>query len=216
VNNRAHILQDEWLVSYAAGSLTPARSLMISSYAAFHEKVRDKIRDAETIGGSLLENITPAAVDDALLDEVLGRLDAMPRSQTRSSKINGKLFPPPLADFIGADASDLHWHFMAPGIRYVKLWKGAADERLWLLRAKGGITIPEHGHTGDEWTLILKGSYETELGRYRTGDIDVSDETTIHQPVIQPDEECICLVMTEGPIQTKSTIARIAQSITGL
>jgi len=97
-----------------------------------------------------------------------------------------------------------------------RLWNGPNDERLWLLRARGGVEVPEHGHNGDEWTLILKGSYLTSAGQFGVGDLDVSGVETVHQPIIDADEECICLVMTEGPIRLKSLMARMVQPIIGL
>ena len=75
--------------------------------------------------------------------------------------------------------------FMGPGMNYVRLWNGPGDEQLWLLRAKGGVTVPDHGHSGDEWTLVLKGSFHTELGHYRVGDMDVAGQDIEHQPVIE-------------------------------
>ena len=76
--------------------------------------------------------------------------------------------------------------------------------------------MPEHGHSGDEWMLVLKGSYRTELGRYRVGDMDVAGREIDHQPVIDDGEECVCLVLTEGPLRMKSVFARMAQSFIGL
>lgn len=221
MNSTAHMIQDEWLLSYAAGNLTPGRSLIIASHAAFHDPIQEKIADAESIGGALLERASPADVDEALLERLMDRLDDTPAqvidgSAAGKSAPNGKVFPPALADYIGADVDELDWRFMGPGMHNVRLWNGPNDERLWLLRARGGVAVPEHGHSGDEWTLILKGSYQTEFGRYSVGDMDLSGEEVVHQPVIDDGEECICLVMTDGPIRFKSVFARMVQPLIGL
>jgi putative transcriptional regulator len=76
--------------------------------------------------------------------------------------------------------------------------------------------VPDHGHNGDEWTLVLKGSYHTELGRFGVGEVDVADQEIEHQPLIDQDEECICLVLTSGPIRLKSLVGRIMQPFIGL
>jgi putative transcriptional regulator len=85
-----------------------------------------------------------------------------------------------------------------------------------LLKARGGIVVPEHGHNGEEWTLVLRGRYQTECGYFRIGDMDIADENIEHQPSIDQDEECICLVVTEGPIRFKSLVSRMAQPFIGL
>ena len=218
MNSTAHMIQDEWLLSYAAGSLTPGRSLMIASHMSYHDQVRARVADAEAIGGALLESATPASLDDALLENLLSRLDeASPPAPLPDVPVkNGTIFPSALTEHIGTDERALKWRWMGPGMHYVRLWDGPDDERVWLLRAKGGVTVPDHGHSGDEWTLVLKGSYRTELGHFRVGDIDAAGEETEHQPVIDDGEECICLVMTKGPLRMKGLFARMAQPFIGL
>ena len=217
MNSTAHVIQDEWLLSYAAGSLTPARSLMIAAHSSYNDQVQEKIADAETIGGALLAEASPTAVDGAVLDQLLDRLDTLPQPVIEQPVVkHGDLVPPALAGHVGADLDALKWRFMGPGMSYVRLWDGPNDERLWLLRADAGVAVPDHGHTGDEWTLLLKGSYRTELGHYQVGDMDVANDEIEHQPIVDDGGECICLVMTEGPLRMKTLFSRMAQPIIGL
>lgn len=210
----AHTIQDEWLLSYAAGALSPGRSLMVASHAAYHDDVQHKVADAEAIGGAMLESMSTSDVDQQILERLLGQLDTVPReiAMPRAADV----FPEPLAEFVGGGVDSLKWRFMGPGMSHVRLWNGPNDERLWLLRARGGVEVPEHGHNGEEWTLILKGAFRTSSGRYGMGDMDVADESVEHQPLIEPDEECICLALTHGPIRFKSLAARIVQPLIGL
>lgn len=216
MNATIHTIQDEWLLSYAAGSLTPGRSLLVASHVSYHEQMQARVADAEQIGGALLERTEPAAVDAAVLEQLLARIDDAPAAVVEPAPATRGIFPPALVDQVGADVDALKWRWMGPGMRYLKLWNGPEDERVWLLRARGGAQMPEHGHNGDEWTLILKGSYRTEFGHYRVGDLDISDEAIVHQPVIDDGDECICLVVTHGPIRMKSLLARAAQPFIGL
>jgi putative transcriptional regulator len=214
--NTANKLQDEWLLSYAAGALNPGRSLMVASHLAYHDDLQQSVADAEAIGGSLLASMQGTDVPDVVLDQLMQRLDDAVVPEVKPV-INGRsLFPQPLMQFIDSDIDSLNWRFMGPGMHNARLWNGPNDERLWLLKARGGIVVPEHGHNGEEWTLVLKGSFRTELGQFGVGDIDVADEEIEHQPLIDADEECICLVMTEGPIRMKSLIGRMAQPFIGL
>lgn len=212
--NTAHTIQDEWLLSYAAGALSPGRSLMVASHAAYHDDVQEKVADAEAIGGAMLESMDTAEVDQRVLEQLLGQLDDAPPEIPTPRGTN--VFPEPLAEFVGGGIDSLKWRIMGPGLSHVRLWNGPNDERLWLLRARGGIQVPDHGHNGEEWTLVLKGAFNTSFGRFGVGDLDLADETIEHQPIIEPDEECICLALTHGPIRFKSLAARIAQPFIGL
>lgn len=214
--NVAHKIQDEWLVSHAAGALDVGRSLLVASHVAYHDDLKASLADAEAIGGALLESAGKAEVDAAVFDQVLKRLDDVAESARNADAARAGDIPEPLYEFLGCGLDKLSWRMMGPGMSSSRLWNGPNDERLWLLKARGGVQVPEHGHNGEEWTLILKGAYQTSLGHYGVGDIDVADESITHQPVIDDGQECICLVMTHGPIRFKSPLARLAQPFIGL
>ena len=214
--NTATKLQDEWLLSYAAGALNPGRSLMVSSHLAYHDDLQEAVADAEALGGALLEGLDGSPVSDDALNQLLSKLDDSAVPEIPAVGTSGGVFPEPLVEFVDSDIDKLNWRFMGPGMSNARLWSGSRGERLWLLRAKGGIAIPEHGHSGDEWTLVLNGSYQTKLGQFHRGDIEVADDQLDHQPMIDPGEECVCLVYTQGPLQFKSLASRLAQPFIGL
>jgi len=214
--NTAHKLQDEWLLSYAAGALDPGRSLMVASHLSYHDDLQAAVADAEAVGGSLLDSMQSASVSDSVLDQLMTRLDDTATPEVIPVPSVGGEYPRALTEFLDCDVDKLNWRFMGPGMHNARLWNGPNDERLWLLRARGGIAVPEHGHSGDEWTLILKGSYHTDLGQFSPGDIDIADENIVHQPLIDEDQECVCLVLTQGPIRLKSLLGRMVQPLIGL
>ena len=120
-------------------------------------------------------------------------------------------------NYIDGNLYDLKWKAMGPGLSQVRLWTGPNDERLWLLRAKAGTTIPMHDHRSLELTLVLQGSYQANGERFKPGMIEVADEHThSHQPIIDEGEECICLVVTEAPIKIHSLIGKVVQPFIGL
>ena len=49
------ILPDEWLVSYAAGALNVGQALMVAAHADYHPALQRKVRQAEDIGGAMLD-----------------------------------------------------------------------------------------------------------------------------------------------------------------
>ena len=88
-------LQDEWLLSYAAGALDPGRSLMVSSHLAYHDDLQESVAGIEAIGGSLLESIEGSQFSDRDLDDLLAKLDSASVPEIKPAEAGGR-FPEPL------------------------------------------------------------------------------------------------------------------------
>ena len=78
-----------------------------------------------------------------------------------------------------------------------------------LLKIRPGGSASTHTHLGDEYTVILEGSFSDEKGVYRRGDFVVKDSSDQHTPVATKDQECICLAVTEGPVQLTGFFSRL-------
>jgi len=209
------IIPDEWIVSYASGALSEAHALVVASHCHFYPILQEKIIDAENIGGALMENSEPSEVSNLLFEELMNKIDNLPIEELKPSNDNG--LPTPLANYLDQPLDQLKWRMMGPGLSQVRLWTGPNDERLWLLKAKGGAKVPAHDHNGLEMTLVLKGSYHVGNDCYSSGMLEIADDdTTNHMPMIDHGEDCICLVVTEAPIKIHSLIGRLVQPFIGL
>ena len=80
-----------------------------------------------------------------------------------------------------------------------------------LLYIPAGTAVPDHGHNGTEVTLVLKGAFEDEDGRFARGDVEVATEELNHTPVADISEDCICLAVTDAPLRFKGLLPRLAQ-----
>lgn len=215
------LIADEWLVAYAAGNLSEAKSALVATHASFHPSLLAKISDAEDIGGALMGASDAADLSDGFFDRLMDKIDTQDGDAGHAIEVDAKArdprVPQPLADYLDGGLDDVKWRFMGPGMKQAKLWTGENGEKLWLLKAKGGTEIPEHGHNGNEMTLVLQGSYCVDGHRFGVGDLELaSDEIEDHQPVIDEGQDCICLVVTEAPIKLKSLIGRAFQPFIGL
>jgi len=209
------IIPDEWIVSYASGALSEAQALVVASHCHFYPSLQEKIIDAENIGGALMENSEPSEVSNLLFEELMNKIDNLPIEELKPSNDNG--LPTPLANYLDQPLDQLKWRMMGPGLSQVRLWTGPNDERLWLLKAKGGAKVPAHDHNGLEMTLVLKGSYHVGNDCYSSGMLEIADnDTTNHMPMIDHGEDCVCLVVTEAPIKIHSLIGRLVQPFIGL
>ena len=84
-----------------------------------------------------------------------------------------------------------------------------------LLRIAPGKSMPLHSHQGSEITVVLKGAYRDELGRFGPGDVADLDDAIQHRPVTEPGEPCICLAATDAPLRFPGRIARMLQPLLG-
>ena len=92
---------------------------------------------------------------------------------------------------------------------------GSPDARVMLLRGRPGLQLPAHGHTGEEFTLILKGWLFDDRGAYGPGDFDEAGDEIDHQPVVGPDGECVCLAALDGDTRLHSRLGRWLRPLVG-
>jgi putative transcriptional regulator len=211
-----HHLDDATILAFAAGTAGEAHGIVVAAHLSMCPTCRAAVRAAETVGGGILASQPEAAVSDVCRAATLASLDAAP-ARKHVPILHGEL-PPALERALGGKSlSDIKWSKKAPGVAIfdVPMPKGERTH-LKLLRIGTGRAMPEHGHGGEELTLVLKGSYSDHMGKFSPGDVADLDEEIEHQPVVDSAEDCICLVATEAPTKFKSFWARLAQPFVGI
>ncbi|MHA6287663.1 ChrR family anti-sigma-E factor [Maricaulis sp. CAU 1757] len=226
MTQRGHVLDDNWYLDYASGALPgEAYRVLVESHAELSPPARDRLTALEAIGGELLDTcVSDECGAEALsfsADDVLAREgDAVAPTVTRADvealSKDGEVLPGALKDFMARHDLRLKWSYLGPGMRKAVLWRGENGEHLWLLKARGGVSIPQHGHNGSELTLVLKGSFWDGDQQYLPGDVEEAHGGVEHDIVIDPSEECICLALTEGRLRFENPILRAFQLFTGL
>ena len=212
-----HHLDDSTLLAYAAGTLDEAFSVVAASHVAVCPACRSAVRAAEALGGELFDAAGSAAVSDDCRSRTFAALEQaglyrLPVAQPRPA------FPRALAQLLPVtNLEALAWKKKAPGVAIfdVKL-PASAKGQLKLLRIGAGRAMPEHGHGGEEITMVLTGAYRDHMGRFAAGDVADLDEDIEHRPVVEQDGDCICLVATERPTRFKSFAARLLQPFVGI
>lgn len=208
----AHHPDPATLMSYAAGSLAEPLSAVVASHAELCPACREDVRRLEALGAAILERVEPVAAPAPDLCEG----EALPRRLANTVRSDGVL-PASIARLVGGGLDKVHWSAVAPGVQQYKLPVSNPSEGLLvLLKIGAGKRIPEHGHGGSELTLVLTGSYSDATGRYGRGDVADLDEDIEHQPVVDPDDECICLIASETKAKFKGMLPRLLQPIFGV
>jgi putative transcriptional regulator len=211
-----HHLDEATVIAYAAGTLGEGLSIAVASHLAFCPECRADVRAAELVGGHVLvEDEQP--VSNACRSATLASLDGLTIAKRARPTAMGEV-PKPICNMIGNVPLDqLKWKTKAPGIAVFDIALSPGGKtKLQLIKVASGKKIPEHTHGGEELTLILRGSYSDKTGQYQRGDIADLDEDIEHQPIVDSDIDCICLIATEAPAKYRSIWARLAQPFVGV
>jgi putative transcriptional regulator len=199
-----HHLDEATLMSFAAGSLPAALAAVAAAHTAMCARCRREVAMLEGVGEALVSELAPAELERAELPAPLPAAS----HQARHRKPEGDCDVPwPVARLIAGGLDAVRWRWLGPGVWDRPLPLAGAG-KLRLLKVAPGRNVPEHGHGGAELTLVLRGSFRDETGRYHRGDVADLDETVAHQPVAEAGNDCICLVANEGPAEFRGLMAR--------
>lgn len=216
--NIRHHFDDATLMAYAAGSLPQGMALLVACHLYWCPECSERVRQAESIGGVLLDNIAPLPLQDNALSQLMARLDDGMASEVSSLAQSPPLpegVPAPLHHYINSSLDNLPWKRLGYGVHHFDLnLRGKGTTRL--LKIAPGVSVPHHTHSGNELTLILRGSYSDEIGRFSAGDVSDLDGEVHHQPLVDTDQDCICLIATDAPLKFTGLMGRLVQPFIGM
>jgi putative transcriptional regulator len=204
------------LMAFSAGTLDDPYATVIATHLAMSEGGRETLRHIDAIGGALLTAEPQADLADGALDRLLESLGddriAVAAHDRRQSDL-----PLPLQRFLPDGLESVRWKWTGPGVATADLaWSAKGSSRLMLMRVAAGRRVPEHGHGGQELTLILSGAYRDRFGLFAAGDIADHDEDIEHQPIAEPGEDCICLVAVDARLSFRGRLMRLLQPLFGM
>lgn len=203
-----HNVSDERLLSYAAGTLSPPEAVVVATHLALRPRVAAVARRLQGVGGRLLEELEPQAMQPDALARVLAR------AETDSGRVEAA---PPANDMPGLPEPLRRyglgpWRWMGPGVRVRDVHAPRdGDCRVILLEIQPGRQTPRHTHGGVELTCVLEGAYATEIQRFDVGDLEEAGEETLHQPRVVSDAPCLCVAALDGQILLDGWLGRIFQ-----
>ncbi len=218
-----HHPHEETLLAYAAGTLDEPTSILVATHLALCPECRGVVQAAEAIGGELIETLRPAASVTTTVDDLF-QLIAVEKVSADNPKVRSEIsrgpaansdtvLPLPLRAYIPGGVDSLKWQWMGPGVRYARIVDDGAGTKAGLMRIASGTRMPQHGHTEEEFTMVLAGSYSDSFGNYRRGDVETATTETLHQPVADNDGDCLCLIVTRGALKPTGLFARVLQPL---
>ena len=211
-----HNLSDELLLGYAAGALPQAFDLVVASHVSLSADARARLDGLEALGGVFLDQTDGADLAEGSFEQVMARINGdAPEEAGYPVPATDAVFPAPLRDAVGGGLETVQWRGIGMGVKQAIIHD---DEHgtARLLSIPAGGEMPKHSHRGLELTLVLKGAFRDEDGRYARGDIEEAGEETHHTPVAEADEDCVCLIATDARLKFDGLMARIAQPFIGI
>lgn len=197
-----HHIPAELLLDYAGGTLAEAASLALACHLTLCPQCRRDLAALERTAGELLDGIAPQpAAGFAAVADRLGEQAPAPVAKPAQPKTTVMLLPQPLRNYLPGDLDSVPWRWSGAGIQAHALPVSKARGGMAsLLKIAPGAGLPLHTHHGNELTLVLSGGFTDENGAFRRGDIEVADPDVEHRPVAMLDQPCICLAVTDAPL----------------
>jgi putative transcriptional regulator len=199
-----HTAPDELLLDYAAGALPEGPALAVAIHCALDPASRRTVGRLRDLGGALLEQEDGPAFDESML----ARLDGVPVEAAPALAVAPRGFewaPAPLVPYLGMAP---RWRKALGGFENVPIPLESDSHRVELLRLEPGRGLPVHHHVGNEYTIVLQGGYTDATGNYGAGDFAMGPGSQDHEPIADPGEPCIALIVLEKPIVLTGPIGR--------
>jgi putative transcriptional regulator len=207
----------ELLNQFVQGELAAGKSIVVSAHMELCESCSAKAKELQALAVSSWVDPSSAMQSDQTSEADYVNMVAgiVTSSQIKSAPIEDLVevdidvldhsikLPKVLAK---AASQGLKWKKVAGGISEAQLFIDNETQCEFIYMAPGG-KVPVHTHQGSEATLVLEGSFEDELGEYKTSDFIIRDEQHNHQP--RSKEGCLCFSVLDSPLQFTEGLARL-------
>lgn len=205
-----HHPTSETLNAFWQGRLDVGRHVVVAAHLEICPSCQRLARALEHAGGAHLEHLQGTPLEGVALERIMARLGE-PAAERHVAPLNSHPDLPIALRALEPYALGA-WRWIGPGVHWRSVSVPAeGGARVFLLRASAGTHLPNHTHTGTELTLILKGAFAHSGGRFGVGDFDEADGSVEHQPIVEPGEDCVCLVAMEGQLRLLGLAGRILQ-----
>ena len=209
-----HILSDGWLLDAASGAAPRAIRVMAACQAELRPEVGARMGAAEAAFGALLETAPVASLRPNALASTLAQLD-LPDPPAAPSVLDRDPVIPGVLKREMARSISKQWRRRFGGHSEIVLDSlNEPGVKARLLSIPPGKGAPEHGHEGEELTLVLSGSFNDGEARYGRGDACYASANMIHTPRVDGDETCICFAVELGALRpTNPALAAVNRVI---
>ena len=209
---------DALLAEYVNGTLSPSLTVLVASHLELKPDSRGYVASLASAAGQWLDSVDPVpiarrtAMLKAILDSDDRPSESVPAAPSPADAFDPAI-PAALRRHIEAHPPKPQWRWVLPGVRKLQVSCDVGDQA-FLLHGRPGRALPAHVHNGTEVALVLSGSYADAAGRYIRGDIAICEGGTEHRPIIDHGEDCLCMIVLDGPIRLSGPVGRVIDWVT--
>ena len=213
-------------MQFAAGQLTNALGIQTACHLERCSECQKKVYIYEQLGGDLIDISRPGDVDIEAKSRLLETLHAKRAAgELRSSNIEpiedleplfrqqleqaDQRLPKPLRRFVPSYYEHLEWSGISKSIQSYDLPFSDKQYTARFYKIAAGKELPQHTHRGNEFTLVLSGSFSDLSGDYHPGDFVLANSSTHHQPKAHDKEDCICFAVMDAPLKMTGFFGRL-------
>lgn len=201
--NTTSSIPSELLLDYATGAAVEPVALAVATVIDLNPAAAQAYQRLNCLGGELLDSIEPAFGSGDDLKTIFSRLAEIQPDIAPLCIIPAATspVPTPLHTYIGHSFDGLEWNHLTSGVDEHVIKTSQIGYRTSLLRIAPGKAMPHHGHAGEELTVVIEGSYDSQGSRFETGDMEVANPDIKHKPVADAVHGCLCLAVLSAPVQ---------------
>lgn len=213
-----------FLTDFSTGSLALSEALCVSAHLHYCGKCRARVQQLTDVGSHLFNRLEPdvsgAEYDFEALMERIEREETAAMAEpahaatqeAAPATARGHL-PAVLGKLFQRGLNSLGWVQLGRSLRIAPVDLGDESRETALYDIRAGGRMPEHEHRGEEITVLLKGSFSDQDGKYSEGDFVVRNAGEPHQPTATQDTDCVCLVSLERPVRARSFLYRLLEPL---
>lgn len=184
------------LMTCSAGATPEALCAVVVSHVSMCPKCLKELAELEKVGVALFADIEPAELSQAAPVARARSLAFETRCAVRQRTEDVQV-PAPLVERLGDRLDEVEWQQLWPGVQqYVVPLSEAAEGDLRLFKLDAGRSLPEHGHSGEELTIVLMGQCHDGARVMGVGDFSDLDDSDRHS-VTADEPGCVILIASE-------------------
>jgi putative transcriptional regulator len=201
-----HHPQTDIILKYTEGELIPSLASMIASHLEVCDQCRMHYKEFLQQSARHLESgsVELSGMDvDRAFNMVMEKLDQQKfpeenRAETQQVQINvsGQLITLPRSMNFLKD-EQIIWKEFGKKNAIAPLVTGPKGN-LYLIYIGPGESVPQHNHTGVEYSYVAAGSYNDGISTFNTGDFSISSDEVSHSPRATSEDGCLVISWVEG------------------
>jgi len=211
----------ELLTRFVQGELVTGKSVVVSAHMELCESCSAKAKELQAFAVTSWVDPGSALQSDQSIEADYSTIVAgiVKSPQLKSEQIE---------ELVEVDIDILNHSIKLPkvlakaasqGLKWKKVAGGISEAQLFLdnetlcefIYMAPGCQVPVHTHQGSESTLVLDGSFEDELGEYKTSDFIIRDAQHNHQP--RSKEGCLCFAVLDSPLRFTEGLIRLMNPV---